>query len=112
MGRVSDAQRGAQEMPMTEQAAPKRTATLVHGRFSLPEPQIEVTVPTPEDRRRLSAALHQLAAAVELATPARERWLVQIEHFSDTHGRVYLELMRATPEEAARGMAVLNQVAG
>jgi hypothetical protein len=97
---------------MTEQAATKRTATLVHGRFNLPEPQIEVTVPTPAEWRRLSAALHQLAAEVELATPARERWLVRIEHFSDTHGRVYLELMRATPEEAARGMAVLNQVAG
>jgi hypothetical protein len=97
---------------MSQQAAPKRNATLVHGRFNLPEPQIELTVGSPDERRRLSAALHQLAAAVELATPARERWLVQIEHFSDTRGRVYLELMRATPEEAERGMAVLSQVAG
>lgn len=58
----------------------------------------------------MKAALHELAAEIELATPASERWLVQTEDFNET-GRVYVELTDATPAEAARGMARLRKVA-
>lgn len=51
----------------------------------------------------MSAALHKLAANVELATPDRERWIVQPESFHDARGRVYLELADATHAEAERG---------
>ena len=58
--------------------------------------------------RTLNAALHRLAADVELATPASERWCVQSEAFYDDRGIVYLELADATATEADRGMAVLR----
>ena len=57
-------------------------------------------------------ARHKLAADVELATPERERWIVQTESFYDARGRVYLELADATPAEAQRGMALLNKLVG
>ena len=60
----------------------------------------------------MSAALHKLAADVELATPERERWIVQAETFYDSRGRVYLELADATPAEAERGMAMLKKLVG
>jgi hypothetical protein len=47
-----------------------------------------------------------------LATPERERWIVQTESFYDARGRVYLELADATPAEAERGMAMLKKLAG
>ncbi|MCK6574189.1 hypothetical protein L6V77_24175 [Myxococcota bacterium] len=60
----------------------------------------------------MSAALRQLAADVELATPARGRWIVQTESFYDAPGRVYLELADAMPAEAERGMAILRKRVG
>src|SRR5690606_35645304 len=54
--------------------------------------------------RVVKAALHKLAAEIELATPASERWCVNTEDESES-GRVYLELADATPAESARGMA-------
>ena len=62
--------------------------------------------------RRVSAALRQLAAGVELATPERGRWIVQTESFYDAPGRVYLELADAMPAEAERGMAMLRKLVG
>ena len=55
----------------------------------------------------MKAALHKLAAEIELVTPASERWCVNTEDFNES-GRVYLELADATPAEAARGMALLE----
>jgi hypothetical protein len=52
------------------------------------------------------------AADLELATPERERWIVQTESFYDARGRVYLELADATPAEAERGMALLKTLVG
>ena len=62
--------------------------------------------------RRVSAALRQLAAGGELATPERGRWIVQTESFYDAPGRVYLELADAMPAEAERGMAMLRKRVG
>jgi hypothetical protein len=59
----------------------------------------------------VKAALHRLAAEIELATPASERWCVNTEDESES-GRVYLELDDATPAEAAREMAMLKKLVG
>ncbi len=88
-----------------------KTASQGESRYGTPEPQIEIRLPKGASHRQLSAELHRLAAEVELATPERERWLVQTERFYDGRGRVYLELADGSAAEAERGMAVLEQVA-
>jgi hypothetical protein len=98
-------------------AARGATTTVSQGesRYGACEPQIELRFPTGTHHREISAALHKLAADVELATSARERWVVQTENCSTIHGasgRVYLELADATPAEAARGMALLAKLVG
>ena len=65
----------------------------------------------PMYREDQKAALHKLAAEIELATPASERWCVNTEDFNES-GRVYLELADAMPAEAARGIAVLRKLVG
>ena len=61
----------------------------------------------------MKANLHELAAAVELATlQAGERWVVQV-HENDSYserGRVYLELATDGHGEAALGAAILERV--
>ncbi|WP_223643756.1 hypothetical protein [Corallococcus sp. EGB] len=81
-------------------------------RYGSLEPQIKIRLPKGTSHRLVSAALHKLAADVELATPERERWVVQTESFYDARGRVYLELSDATPAEAERGMALLKKLVG
>lgn len=95
------------------------TVSQGESRYGTAEPQIEIRIPagsvscpTRTSHRMLSAALHKLAAEVELATPAQERWIVQIASFSNSHGRVYLELIDATPAEAERGMTTLKTLIG
>ncbi len=86
--------------------------TAGESRYGTAEPQIEIRLPKGTSHRLVSAALHKLAADVELATPERERWVVQTESFYDARGRVYLELADATPAEADRGLAVLRKLVG
>jgi hypothetical protein len=62
--------------------------------------------------RRVHAALHLLANAVELSTPFTEGWCVDIDAIDDIRGRLRLELLRAIETEAARGMALLRKVVG
>jgi len=81
-------------------------------RYGTAEPQIEIRLPKGASHRLVSAALHKLAAEVELATPERERWIVQTESFYASRGRVYLELGDATPAEAERGMVMLKTLVG
>jgi len=89
------------------------TPSLARSRYGSPEPQIAVRMPERNaHHRKLSAALHALAAQVELATPAGERWIVQTEMQADDHGRVYLELATDHAEEANRGLALLRKIAG
>lgn len=76
-----------------------------------PEPQIAVRFPKGTSYRVVKAALHKLAAEIELATPASERWCVNTEDESES-GRVYLELADARPAETERGMALLRKLAG
>jgi hypothetical protein len=89
-----------------------RTVTLSKSQYSSLEPQIDVRFAKGGNRRQFRAVLHQLAAAVELATPSDEYWLVQMEWLGDEHGRVYLELFQETKEEAARGLDVLRGIVG
>lgn len=81
-------------------------------RYGSPEPQLKSRLPRGTRHRLVSAALHKLAAEVELATPERERWVVQVESFYDARCRVYPELADATPAEAARGVALLKKLVG
>jgi len=78
-------------------------------RYGTPEPQIELRFPQKTSYRVVKAALHKLAADVELATPANERWCVNTEDYNES-GRVYLELADATPAETTRGMALLKKL--
>jgi hypothetical protein len=61
--------------------------------------------------RVVKAALHKLAAEIELATPASESWCVNAEDYNE-RGRVCLELADATPVEVARGMSLLERLVG
>lgn len=61
--------------------------------------------------RVVKAALHKLAAEIELATPASESWCVNTEDYNES-GRVCLELADATPVEVARGMSLLEMLVG
>jgi hypothetical protein len=54
-----------------------KTVSQGESRYGTAEPQIEIRLPKGTSHRLVSAALHQLAADVELATPERERWIVQ-----------------------------------
>lgn len=59
----------------------------------------------------MSAALHKLAANVELATPDNERWIVQTGA-TTMRGRLYLKLADATPAEVGRGTELLKKLVG
>ena len=65
--------------------------------------------PLGDGYRVVKAALHKLAAEIELATPTNEGWGVVTEDYNES-GRVYLELVDATPAEAARAMALLTKL--
>jgi hypothetical protein len=87
------------------------TVSQAESRYGSPEPQIALRFPKGTHYRVVKAALHKLAAEVELATPAPESWCVQVDDYNES-GRVYLELAEATPAEAARGMAMLQKLMG
>jgi len=57
-------------------------------------------------------ALHRLAAELELATPPKENWVVQVDAFGDERGRVYLELAEADDAEIARAVELIRKVVG
>ncbi len=99
-------------MRTTSQNTQTKTVSQGESRYGTAEPQIEIRLPKGTSHRLVSAALHKLAADVELATPERERWIVQTESFYDARGRVYLELADATPAEVERGMAMLRKLVG
>ena len=88
------------------------TARLGRSQYGTARPQIEVRVPKGTYFRKLKAALHALAAEVERATPSQEKWVVEIDAFSDDRGQVSLELVNGDAAEEQRGLALLRQVAG
>jgi hypothetical protein len=76
--------------------------------YGFPRPTIDLRAPKGTPTRIVNAVLHQIAAAVEMATPERERWVVRADIYEN---RVDLELAVADAAEADRGLAVLVQVA-
>jgi hypothetical protein len=98
-------------MSTTTKNTQATTVSQGESRYGTPEPQIALRFPKGTSYRVVKAALHRLAAEIELATPASERWCVNTEDFNES-GRVYLELADARPAEAARGMALLTKLVG
>lgn len=95
----------------TKDTQSTNTVSQGESRYGTPQPQVALRFPSGTSFRVVKAALHKLAADVELATPASEGWCVNIED-SNESGRVYLELADATPSETARGMALLKTLVG
>lgn len=89
----------------------KKTVVIGKGEYGYPEPQIIVElVRGSNSQRAVNAAMHEIAAKVELATPDSEAWIVQVDNASFS-ARVKLELHSATEAEASRGLALLQKVA-
>ena len=85
----------------TKNTLATKTVSQGESRYGTPEPQIALRFPKGTSYRVVKAALHKLAAEIELATPANEHWCVNTEDYNES-GRVYLELADATPAEAVR----------
>jgi hypothetical protein len=83
-------------------------ASMQESRYGSPQPELEVRFPKGTHYRRASAVLHALAAIIELATPARESWVVVVDH-GDELGHVYLELAVGSADEARRGLDILKR---
>lgn len=96
---------------MKEPNVKRYRVTMARSQYGHPEPRIEVQFAKGTAFRRQHAALHLLAAAVELATPPDEGWIAQmVAATSDCVGWVYLELLHATEDEARRGYEMLQRV--
>lgn len=91
---------------------PTITATLQTSTPGTPQPTLEVSVPRTVHYRELAAALDELAARIERATPANEGWVVEVQRRGDTVGRVVLELGSGDEREVGAAMGVLRTVAG
>lgn len=96
------------EIPITS-----KTVSQVTSELGRTEPQIDIRLAPGSGNRLVNAALHRLAAEVELATPADEHWIVQTENdCAAGRGRVFLEMMGTTAAEVERGMTLLRAVVG
>lgn len=86
------------------------TAELLQSEHGVPQPTIVLRTADRRSWRKRKAALHVLAAIVQLETPSNEGWLPEI---SDGYasGCVYLELLHGTEHEARRGIQMLRAVA-
>ena len=84
-------------------------ARMGESRYGTLQPEIEVRFDRGTHYRKSSAALHALAAVIELATPTNEGWIVQVNSHSDDVGFVYLELARGDESEAKRGLELLKR---
>ena len=89
----------------------KLKAEIVASQYGTLMPSLTLEAPREMHWRKVAAALHRLAAAVQEATPLNERWCVVVDAHSDSAGRVNLELAKGEQAEADRGLAVLEQIA-
>jgi hypothetical protein len=78
-------------------------------RYGTPQPEIEVRFLRGTHYRKSSAALHALAAILELATPTNEGWVVVVDSHGDEVGTVYLELVDGGYPEARRGLELMKR---
>jgi len=88
------------------------TIGLGTSRYATNQPQLTLRTPKGTHYRQLRAALLSLAAEAELATPAGEHWIAQIDDAGNEIGYMYLELAEGDDAEAKRGLALLKKVAG
>ncbi|WP_426747455.1 hypothetical protein VZQ01_08260 [Myxococcus faecalis] len=101
--------RHARQTTETEPQNITLNLSLGTSRYGTRQPQVDILLPRGSSHRETSAMLYTFAASVELRTPTRERWIVQLERLAEAnHGRVYLELAEGDKAEVKRGMAVLN----
>lgn len=79
---------------------------------SAPSPKLVIYFAAGTPARTMNAIMFRVAAAVELATPERERWIVRADH-RGAHDRmtVHLELATGSDDEVDRGIAVLQPIA-
>ena len=83
----------------------------VIGDYGIPQPSIRIDLGGGATYRQAHAAMHFVAARVELLS-GKERWCVQTKaHDSYEHkGRVYLELGDGSDAECERGLALLRGI--
>ncbi|MCE9635530.1 MAG: hypothetical protein K8T90_07485 [Planctomycetes bacterium] len=92
-------------------SGPTMTIETVVNNYGLAEPSIRIDLGAGATSRQTKAAMHLVAARVELLSVGAS-WCVQTrDHgFCEHKGRVYLELASATAEECERGLGVLRAV--
>lgn len=90
---------------------PTMLLELVPSAHGTREPSLRVNLGAGASSRQLRAALHFVAAHVEMLSE-KESWCVQTKpHEQYDHlGRVYLELGTGDDEETERGMTLLRQL--
>jgi hypothetical protein len=66
----------------TKNTQATKTVSQGERRYGTPEPQIALRSPKGTSYHVVKAALRTLAAEIELATPASERWFLNIEDFN------------------------------
>lgn len=74
------------------------------------QPRIELRFATDVAYRGRRAALLALAAEIEMATRPTEHWTVELLGGHHETGRVYLDLIDGTEDEAERGLQLLRRV--
>ena len=84
---------------------------LEHSRYGTPQPSARIALPAGTSHRRLAAALHLFAAAVEASATPHDAWATSSSQSTDTVGYLRLELLHGTKPEADRGLAHLHAVA-
>lgn len=89
----------------------KFSIELATATYGIPQPTVRVALPKGTPYRHLKAALHTLAAKIELDTPASESWCIEVVQVGNVTGTIVIELVQRTPAEAARAMALIQQVA-
>ena len=97
----------------TERAAPTMWVEKVTGDYGIAQPSIRIDVGAGAHYRVTHAAMHLVAARVELLS-GKESWCVQTKA-NDSYGhkgRVYLELGDGTDAECERGLALLRTIVG
>jgi hypothetical protein len=85
------------------------TVKLETSPYGTPTPRLWIAAKPGTPYRRVKAALHAAAMVTELEAAATDHFVVGIEVSSDLRGCVYLETVRGTDGEAARGLAVLRR---
>lgn len=78
--------------------------------YGSPQPTLLVTAGKQVPWRTLNAAVHYFAMLAELGTPQHERWVIVANLESDKTGHVLIETMTSGEAEAARAVAMLEDV--